>query len=177
MLVPAYVCHYFFNLTQFEALDVTLVNVRKRIFTQGQCYDTPTYRQYLTHWGRVTHICVSKQTITVSDKGLSPGRRQAIIWTNAGLLLIGPLGTKFNEILIEIHTFSFKEMHLKMSSGKWRPFCLGLNVLTLVALNLFTKHKQLGSCFVENQDLFILHNLYHGCWCLGDIKELGHQQP
>ena len=48
---------------------------------------------------------------------------------NAGILLIGPLGTNFSEILIEIHTFSFKKMHLKMSSGKSRPFCLGLNVL------------------------------------------------
>ena len=47
----------------------------------------------LTHWGRATHICVSKLTIIVSDIGLSPGRRQAIIWTNAWLLLIGPLGT------------------------------------------------------------------------------------
>ena len=37
-----------------------------------------------------------------SDNGLSPGRRQAIIWTNAGMLLIGPLGTNFSEILIEI---------------------------------------------------------------------------
>ena len=64
-----------------------------------------------------------------SDNGLSPGRRQAIIWTNAGLLLIGPLETNFSEILIEIHTFSFKKMHLKMASVKWRPFYLGLNVL------------------------------------------------
>ena len=83
-----------------------------------------------SQWGRVTHICVSKQTIIGSYNGLSPGRRQAITWTNAGILLIRPLGTKFNEILIQIHTFSFKEMHLKMLSGKWRPFCLGLNVLT-----------------------------------------------
>ena len=88
----------------------------------------------LTHWGRVTHICVGKLTIIGSDNGLSPGRRQAIIWTNAGILLIGPPGTKFNEILIGIHTFSFKEMHLKMSSGKWWPFCLGLNVLNISAL-------------------------------------------
>ena len=83
----------------------------------------------LTHWGRETHICVGKLTIIASDNGSSPGRRQAIIWTNAGILLIGSLGTNFNEILIEIHTFSFKKMHLKMSSAKWRPFCLGLNVL------------------------------------------------
>ena len=83
----------------------------------------------LTHWGRVTHICVGKLTIICSDNGLAPRRRQAIIWTNAGLLLIGPLGTNFSEILIEMLTFSFKKMRLKVSSGKCRPFCPGLNVL------------------------------------------------
>ena len=91
------------------------------------------YNQYLgclSHWGRVTHICVGNRIIIGSDNGLSPGRRQAIILTNADMLLIGPVGTNFNEILIEIHTFSFKKMHLNMSSGKWRPFCLGLNVLS-----------------------------------------------
>ena len=41
-----------------------------------------------------------------SGNGLSPGRHQAIAWTNAGLLSTGPLGTKFSEILIKIHTFS-----------------------------------------------------------------------
>ena len=87
----------------------------------------------LTHRGRVTHICVSKPTTIGSDNGLSPGRRQAIIWTNTGILLIRPLRTNFSEILIEFHTFSFMKMHLKMSSGKWRPFCLGLNVLSKIA--------------------------------------------
>ena len=76
----------------------------------------------LTHWGRVTHICLSKLTIIGSDNGLSPERRQAIIWINAGILLIGPLGTNFSEILIRIQTFSFKKMYLKMLSAKWRPF-------------------------------------------------------
>ena len=83
---------------------------------------------WLTH--RVTHICVSKLTTIDSDNGLSPDRRQAIIWTNAGILWIGPLGRSFSEILIKIETFSFKEMRLKMSSEKWRPFYLDLNVLT-----------------------------------------------
>ena len=87
---------------------------------------------FKTHWGRVTHICVSKLTIICSNNGLSPGRRQAIIWTNAGILLLRPLGTNFNVILLEIHTFSFKKMQLKMSSGKWRTFCLGLNELTWI---------------------------------------------
>ena len=88
----------------------------------------------LTHWGRATHICVSKLTIIASDNGLAPTRRQAIIWNNAWILSIGLLGTNFSEILIEILTFSFKKMRLKVSSAKWRPFCLGLNVLTRLVL-------------------------------------------
>ena len=83
----------------------------------------------LTHWGRVTHIYVGKLTIIGSDDGLSPGQRQASIWTNAGILLIEPLGTNFSEILFGIQIFSYTKMRMKMSA-KWRPFCLGLNVLT-----------------------------------------------
>ena len=93
-------------------------------------------RVCLTHWGRVTHTCVGKLTIIGSDNGLSPGRRQAIIRTNAGILLIGTLGTNFSEILSEIHTFSLKKVHLKMSSGRWRPFCLGLNVLIKYTMHI-----------------------------------------
>ena len=82
----------------------------------------------LTHWGQMTHICVSKLTILGSDNSLLPDRRQAIIRTNAGILLIRPLRTNVSEI----QTFSFRKMHLKISSAKWRPFCLGLNVLRLL---------------------------------------------
>ena len=64
-----------------------------------------------------------------SDNGLLPVRPQAIIWTNAGILLIGPLGTNFSEILIGIQTFSIKKLYLKTSSAKWHLFCLGLNEL------------------------------------------------
>ena len=81
------------------------------------------------HWGRVTYICVSDLTNIGSDNGLSPGRCQSIIRTNAGLLLIGPLGTNLSEIIIEILAFSFRKMRLKVSSAKWRPFWLGLNVI------------------------------------------------
>ena len=37
------------------------------------------------------HLCISNLTIIGSDNGLSPDRRQAVIWTNVGILLIGPL--------------------------------------------------------------------------------------
>ena len=84
----------------------------------------------LTHWGRMMHIYVSKLTLIDSVNALLPDRHQAIIWTNAGILLIGLLGKNFSEILIRIHMFSFKKMSLKMLFAKWQPFCLGLNVLT-----------------------------------------------
>ena len=94
----------------------------------------------LTHWGRVTHICVSKLITIGSDNDLSPGRRQAIIWTNDGVLLIRTSGTNFSELVSEIRAFSLKKMHLKMSSAKWRPFCLGLNVLIRLACHGYIIH-------------------------------------
>ena len=72
----------------------------------------------LTHRGRVTHICVSNLTIINSDNGLLPGRRQAIIGTNAGILLMGALGINYGEMLIDINTFAFKKIHLKMSAKR-----------------------------------------------------------
>ena len=100
----------------------------------------------LTHWGRVMQICISKISIIASDNGLSPGRHQAIIWTNAGILLIWLLGTKFSEMLVKIQMFSFKEMYLKMSSEKWRPFCLGLDAL-------ITSYLCRDDCFGSSQGL------------------------
>ena len=52
---------------------------------------------YLTHWGQETHICVNEH--------VNIGRCKAIIWTNAGMLLVGHLGTNFSERLIEIIPF------------------------------------------------------------------------
>ena len=79
-------------------------------------------------WGRLTHMCVANLTIIGSDNGLSPGLRQAIIWTNDGILLNVPLGTDFSENSIEIHIVSFTKMYLKMFA-KWCLFRLGLNVV------------------------------------------------
>ena len=71
------------------------------------------------------HICVGNLTIIGSGKGLSLGRCLAIIWTNARISLTGHWGTNFNR-----NSYMFiKKIHSKMSSPKWPPFCLGLNVL------------------------------------------------
>ena len=90
------------------------------------CVHTVCIQSVHAHWGRTTHICVGKLNTIGSDNGLSPGRRQANFWTISGILLIGPLGTNFSEILIGIQTSSFKKMHLKMSSAKWRQFVSAL---------------------------------------------------
>ena len=62
------------------------------------------------------HYMCQYLSIIGSDNGLATGWRQAIIWTNAGILLIGTSGTNCSEILIEILIFSFKKMH-KFESG------------------------------------------------------------
>ena len=123
----------------------------------------------------MTHICVGKLTIIGSDNGLSPERRQAIIWTNAVILLIGPLGTNFSENRIEIQTFSLKKIRLKMSSARCCSFRLGLNVL-IISINYvyyiyisYTSGRYTLGKFVNNHQIttfsyslsiyiYILHN-------------------
>ena len=65
------------------------------------------------------HLCVSNQTIIGSDNGLLPGWRQAIIWTNDGILLIGPLGTS-----IFIHENTFESVVYEMAAILPRPQCV-----------------------------------------------------
>ena len=140
------------------SLHISAYNYIKGVFCCGT----------LTHWGRVTHICVGKLTIIGSDNGLSPERRQAIIWTNAGILIIGPLRTNFSEILSEIHTFSLKKIRLKMSSAKYCSFRLGLNVLrvefthTLLTVNKHGPIKRIHPSLDIRCILYIM--LISKCW-------------
>ena len=73
----------------------------------------------LTHWGQVMPICVSELTIMGSDNRLSSVRRQAIIWTNAAILLIRPQGTYLSEISFKIEKFSFKKMAAVLSRAEF----------------------------------------------------------
>ena len=88
----------------------------------------------------MTHICINRLTIIDSDNGLLPDQCQAIIRANVGILLIEPLGINCSEILVDIYTFSFRKINLKTSSGKWHPFCLGLNVLTTTSRSSILFH-------------------------------------
>ena len=105
---------------------------------------------FLPHWGRVTHIFIGTNTNIGSDNGLLPGRRQAIIWTNAGILLIGPLGTNFSGILSEVQTFSFKKnIVCEVAAILPRPQCVKL--LMSGSHFLYDAHAPstgLGFCFL-----------------------------
>ena len=126
----------------------------------------------LTHWGRVTHIYVSNLPIIGSNNALSPGRRQAIIWTNAGISLIRTLGTNFSQFLNAIHALSFKRMHLKMSSAKWCLFRLGLNELRnkklLYIIKLLTQYGIINS--------ITLKCLNPGPWAQFNIRILAYDR-
>ena len=90
--------------------DDAIMMLRQIIASTSQgCHDVPDYwpLDYLLgslfHWGRMTHLCVINLTITDLDNGLSPGRHRVIIWTSAGIMLIGLLGANFSEILIGLN--------------------------------------------------------------------------
>ena len=85
-------------------------------------------------------MCISKLNILGSDNGLSLDRRQAIIWTNAGILLIGPLGTNLSEMAIAIHTFFIKENAFENIVYEMATICLCLNVLMV---SVFVTHSLL----------------------------------
>ena len=126
---PHWLKHYLNNLTPYIENGSLCRCAKMPAWLHGGIYPW-----LLTHWSRVTHICVVKLTIIGSDSGLSSGWHQAIILTTAGILLIEPSGINFGEILFRLQVFSFKKMHLKMSSGKWCPFCIGLNIVRMVSV-------------------------------------------
>ena len=104
--------------TNFNEIRLTIQSFSFNAFENVVCEMEAMSSRRCVNSLRPSDAYMRQQTSHGSDTGVSPGRRQAIIWTNAGILLIGPLGTNVSEISIEIHTFSFKEMHLNISSGK-----------------------------------------------------------
>ena len=124
------------NLRMHNYMTIIIISINNLNSKKGKnilkdCYHSDASSNALTHWARVTHKCVSSLTIIGSDNGLSPGRCQAIIWNNAGILPIRTQGTNVGEILIEIYVFSFTKIHLKTWSAKWQPFCISPSVLNV----------------------------------------------
>ena len=133
---------------------------------------------YLTHWGWVMHICVSKLTIIGSDNGLSPGWLQAIIWTNTAILLIGPLVNKLQwNLKAKLMHFHWRKMHFKKSSAKWRAFCFNPNVLKKTKKNMWpplSKTRLADSAsYWYWQDVFLRRESWENCLGWMDSRATG----
>ena len=112
---------------------------------------------------RVTQICVSKLTVTGSYNGLSPGWHQAIVWTNAGIVLIRTLGTNVSEILIKIHTFSFTKCIWKCrlrNDGK----CVSAPMCQCGTKWVSNKHEISYQCWVVLKIIHILTRILDLAW-------------
>ena len=135
----------------FNYLEMSMVKVIFDVQCLKFCFISS-----LTHWGRVTHICVSKITIMGSDNGLSPDRRQAIIWTNARLLSIKPLRTYLNENLIKKQQFSLKKNARENVVWKMASILSRLQCVNNEFLNF------LESMFTHNHELYETEPCNHG---------------
>ena len=129
----------------------------------------------LTHWGRVTHICVGKLTTIGSDNGLAPSKRQALIWTNAGILLIGPIETNFSDVWIGIQTVSFYENAFEnvaheMASILYRPQCIKYYIGCIRRIGFY---EIIVVC--TSDDGFLLRDLYPRVGPNNHFKNLGNQ--
>ena len=111
--------HIFIFWKQFsiEGVDILVIFLQYRC-----CHSVNTLHSLRQH---DTYMCQWTRAPLVQIMAHHLLGCQAIIWTNDDLLSIG---TNFNEILFTILTFSFKKILLRVSSSKWQPFCLGLNV-------------------------------------------------
>ena len=109
----------------------TIIMINHSVHIYVRIYDIYMSMYILWHvWLIEAEWCIHRSVnyaIIGSDNGLSPVRRQAIIWSNVDLSLIEPLWTNFSETWIRMQQFS-KKKTLKMSSAKWQPFCVGLMV-------------------------------------------------
>ena len=100
----------------------------------------------------MTHICVCNVTIIGSDNGLSPGRRQAIIWTNVGILLIGPLGLNSNEIFNRNRIF-FIWKYLLENGNFWSwPQCVNSEYC-----NICDGYGAKRFCYVPHVNMCVSH--------------------
>ena len=87
-------------------------------------------------------MCVGNLTIIGSDNGLSPGRRQAIIWTNAGISLIGPLGKKIQWIFYRNSNILIQENAFKCVVCELAAILSGLQCVKHDIIDLYGNHHR-----------------------------------
>ena len=111
---------------------VNIIPALVRIMAWGWPGDKPLSEPMMAY--SVMHICVTQpqslNSLRPSDTYTSVNRHQAIIWTNAGILFIGPKGTNFSKILIAILTFiqenAFESVVCEKAAILSRPQCVNV---------------------------------------------------
>ena len=103
---------------------------------------------YITTWSQVTHICAGYLTIIGSGDGLSPGRRQAIIWTNARIVL-----DTWKHILVKSWS-NFIHFHSSKCISKCHLENGGHFVLASMCRDIYGYHRQ-------NREITIIPSIFH----------------
>ena len=80
-----------------------------------------------------------------------------------------PLGTNFNEISVNICTFSFKKIHFKISSGKWHPFSLGLSMLKQLSPKVLLQIVHISQLLYGLEDLYLNLSMQSHCHFADEI--------
>ena len=132
----------------------------KHTYDTQMAHNTSTLGSVLapgTSNGDSTVYALVNWVSTGSGNGLSPVRRQAITWTNGGLLSVGLLGTNFSEIrirnfIIFIHENACEVAvchncgHFKLSKGGW-----GEGICALMFGIVVSNHIMQMDSFDENK--------------------------
>ena len=134
----------------------------------------------------MTHICVSDLNIIGSDNGLSPGRRQAIIWTNAGILKTWILGKDNNAWCLLIYTLSIPWWSCSVSLSSlepctcvshqyvaWCMACCMYNYIFVLSLHLWGPN--MTQLYIFNF-LFVVCNVNCVVIYIADADELATQR-
>ena len=128
---------------------------------------------WLTHWGWVRHICVSKLTIIGSGNGMLPGWHQVIIWTNAGILFIGDkIQWHFNwNQCISIHENAFENVACQMAPISSQPLWVNCDRL------MFAQTDCHPVCETVNMTYYRLINANSGKIYKLDLFLFSHRMP
>ena len=96
--------------------------------------------KYITHWGRLTHICVNWQSLVQMMACLLDGYEYAGKW------LIGPLGTYFSEMInwnlyIFIQENASENVFWSMAGILIRPQCHNRTIFFFSCVGLFISFR------------------------------------
>ena len=115
----------------YICIEIHIYSCQKMLLkiSSGKCWPFCLGHNVLTHWGRVTHICVGKLTIIGSDYGLSPETALSHYlnqcWNIVNWILGNKLHRNFNRNSnISIHENALEDVVCELASILSQPQCV-----------------------------------------------------